>query len=56
MITYLARVASLANDPAAPPPDLHVKAAEEVLKAFTAFYNSLPESKSAFPFISATMC
>ena len=46
MITYVARVASLAGDPAAPPPELHVKAAEEVLKAFTAFYNSLPESKS----------
>ncbi|KAH7108306.1 ARM repeat-containing protein [Auriculariales sp. MPI-PUGE-AT-0066] len=45
MITYVARVASLASDPNSLPPDLHLRAAEEVLKAFTAFYTSLPESK-----------
>ncbi|EJD52751.1 ARM repeat-containing protein [Auricularia subglabra TFB-10046 SS5] len=45
MITYIARVASLATDAETPPPEIYVKAAEETLKAFTAFYNSVPESK-----------
>ncbi|KZW00275.1 clathrin-coated vesicle protein [Exidia glandulosa HHB12029] len=45
MITYIARVSSLANDSTGPTPDVHIKATEEALKAFTAFYNSVPESK-----------
>lgn len=45
MITYIARVASLATDAETQPPEIYVKAAEETLKAFTAFYTSVSESK-----------
>jgi hypothetical protein len=43
MISYVAHAASLQDDPAQQ--ETHAKATDEILRAFTAFFSSLPEDK-----------